>query len=88
MIRTLTLSALLIFVSNLYATDLQTAEAIARDQRVLQGDAKNKEALADIVDQLDGAGRWKEALPYLSTLNEVEPNDAARAPVGDVLQLV
>jgi tetratricopeptide (TPR) repeat protein len=79
MIRTLTLSALLIFVSNLYATDLQTAEAIARDQHVLQGDAKNKEALADIVDQLDGAGRWKEALPYLSTLNEVEPNDAARA---------
>jgi tetratricopeptide (TPR) repeat protein len=79
MIRTLTLSALLIFVSNLYATDLQTAEAIARDQHVLQGDAKNKEALADIVDQLDGAGRWKEALPYLSTLNEAEPNDAARA---------
>jgi tetratricopeptide (TPR) repeat protein len=79
MIRTLTLSALLILVSNLYATDLPTAEAIAHDQHVLQSDPKNKEALADIVDQLDGAGRWKEALPYLSTLNEVEPDDAARA---------
>jgi len=52
--------------------------AVQRDQQVLQSDPKNKEALSDIVDQLDGAGRWKDALPYLITLNEVEPNDAAR----------
>jgi len=54
------------------------ASAIQRDQQILQNDPNNKEALADIVDQLDGAGRWKEALPYLATLTEVAPNDAAR----------
>src|SRR5438270_5275941 len=54
------------------------AAAVQRDQQVLQSDPKNKEALADIVDQLDGAGKWKDALPYLATLNAVEPNDAAR----------
>ena len=58
--------------------DDQTAYAIQRDQQVLQADPKNKEALTDIVDQLDGAGRWKEAVPYLATLTEVEPNDATR----------
>src|SRR5207248_7346596 len=55
------------------------ANAVQHDQQVLQSDPKNKEALNDIVDQLDGAGHWKDALPYLATLNEVQPNDAARA---------
>ena len=54
------------------------ASAIQRDQQLLQGDPKNKEALADIVDQLDGSGRWKEAVPYLATYVEVAPDDAAR----------
>jgi len=55
-----------------------SSAALQRDQQILQSDPKNKEALADIVDRLDGAGHWKDALPYLATLNEVEPNDAAR----------
>src|SRR5438270_5268388 len=58
--------------------DEQAAYAIARDQQILQGDPNNKKALADIVDQLDGAGRWKEAVSYLATLNAAEPNDTAR----------
>jgi len=53
--------------------------ALQQARQTLQADPKNREALSDIVDQLDGAGRWKEALPYLVTLNEVEPNNAARA---------
>ena len=56
----------------------EASPAVQRDQQILQGDPKNKEALAEIVDQLDGAGRWKDAMPYLATLHEVDPNDAAR----------
>src|SRR5689334_9291047 len=76
---------LLVFVAAQFALaddapfQRRASAAIQQDQQALQADPKNKEALSDIGDQLDGAGRWKEALPYLATLNEVEPNNAARA---------
>jgi len=53
------------------ALQRSVAIAVQRDQQALQSDPKNKEALSDIVDQLDGSGKWKDALPYLATLNEV-----------------
>ena len=56
----------------------EATPAVQSDQQILQTDPKNPKALADIVDQLDGAGRWKEAIPYLTTLTEVAPGDAAR----------
>ncbi len=62
-----------------HPADEKSAKAIEQDQKILETDPNNKDVLADIVDQLDGSGRWKDAVPYLVTLNQIAPNDPARA---------
>ncbi|MCH8948574.1 MAG: tetratricopeptide repeat protein, partial [Acidobacteria bacterium] len=47
-------------------------------RRLLQAQPDNALALGELADALEAAGRWREAVPVLSHLLELQPDDVAR----------
>jgi tetratricopeptide (TPR) repeat protein len=45
---------------------------------VLQGDPGNTEALGGLAEALEAAGHWRDAMPFLSHLIEIQPNNSSR----------
>ena len=45
-------------------------------RKILQGDPDNTAALAGLAEALEAEGRWREAMPFLSRLIEIQPNNS------------
>src|SRR5260370_35911613 len=45
---------------------------------VLQGDPGNSEALGGMDEALEAAGHWRDAMPFLYHLIEMQPNNSSR----------
>jgi tetratricopeptide (TPR) repeat protein len=45
---------------------------------ILQGDPGNTEALGGLAEALEATGHWRDAMPYLSHLIEIQPNNSSR----------
>lgn len=56
----------------------QTAAALDAYQQVLSAEPNNADALGEIADTLDGAGRWRDAIPYVERLVQLQPGNAPR----------
>jgi tetratricopeptide (TPR) repeat protein len=56
----------------------ERAQAEEDYRKVLQADPVNTQALGGLADALDASGRWREAMPFLSRLIEIEPNNSSR----------
>lgn len=46
-------------------------------RKVLQGDPNNTAALSGLTESLEAEGRWRDAVPYLSRLIEIQPNHSS-----------
>jgi tetratricopeptide (TPR) repeat protein len=56
----------------------ERAQAEEDYRKVLQADPVNTQALGGLADALEASGRWREAMPFLSRLIEIEPNNSSR----------
>ena len=54
------------------------AQAEEDYRTVLQGDPGNAEALGGLAEALEAAGHWRDAMPFLSHLIEIQPNNSSR----------
>jgi tetratricopeptide (TPR) repeat protein len=54
------------------------AQAEEDYRTVLQGDPGNTEALGGLAEALEAAGHWRDAMPFLSHLIEIQPNNSSR----------
>ncbi|HYL10608.1 MAG TPA: tetratricopeptide repeat protein, partial [Candidatus Acidoferrales bacterium] len=60
------------------ANDNRFAQAEENYRRALQSDPNNAEALGGLADALEAEGHWREAVPFLSRLVELQPDNSAR----------
>ncbi len=54
----------------------KSAQAQEDYRKVLQGDPNNTAALSGLAESLEAAGRWRDAMPFLSRLIEIQPNNS------------
>jgi tetratricopeptide (TPR) repeat protein len=54
------------------------AQAEEDYRTILQGDPGNTEALGGLAEALEAAGHWRDAMPFLSHLIEMQPNNSSR----------
>jgi tetratricopeptide (TPR) repeat protein len=54
------------------------AQAEEDYRTVLQGDPGNTVALGGLAEALEAAGHWRDAMPFLSHLIEIQPNNSSR----------
>jgi tetratricopeptide (TPR) repeat protein len=54
------------------------AQAEEDYRTVLQRDPGNTEALEGLAEALEAAGHWRDAMPFLSHLIEIQPNNSSR----------
>jgi cellulose synthase (UDP-forming) len=60
------------------STGSRFAQSEQEYRRVLQSDPNNADALGGLADALEAEGHWREAVPFLSRLIELQPNNSAR----------
>lgn len=46
-------------------------------RKILHGDPNNTAALSGLAESLEAEGRWRDAMPYLSRLIEIQPNNSS-----------
>jgi tetratricopeptide (TPR) repeat protein len=54
------------------------AQADEDYRTILQGDLGNTEALGGLAEALEATGHWRDAMPFLSHLIEIQPNNSSR----------